>query len=129
MARAVRKTFSDIGTFLSSTDRMHTAKAMSVAVGIPQPLAAAVPWLMMMYMSAGAITPPNAAMTGSMAFFTLESSPWATSLRISKPTVKKNITIRMSLMNFSTVRSLGNRRSRPPSGLERCTCIVVSRTS
>ena len=46
-------------------------------------------------------------MTGSRAFFTLESSPQTTSRLISSPTVKKKMTMRMSLMNFSTVMSWG----------------------
>ena len=45
-ASAVRKTFSDSGTLSPSIEMMHTAKAMSVAVGMPQPLEAAVPWFM-----------------------------------------------------------------------------------
>ena len=43
IARAVRNTFSDTGTFLFSIDRIQTAKAISVAVGMPHPLDAAVP--------------------------------------------------------------------------------------
>ena len=45
MASAVRKTFSETGTRRPSIERMPMAKAMSVAVGIPQPLAATPPWL------------------------------------------------------------------------------------
>ncbi len=44
MARAVRNTFRDTGTLSPSMERIPTAKAISVAVGIPQPDAAAVPW-------------------------------------------------------------------------------------
>ena len=43
MASAVRKTFKETGTLSPRMDRMPTAKAMSVAVGIPQPEAAAEP--------------------------------------------------------------------------------------
>ena len=117
IASAVRKTFSEIGTLSPSIESMHTAKAMSVAVGIPHPLAATVPWLTTVYMRAGKITPPKAAMMGSRAFFMEESSPWATSRLISSPTVKKNITIRMSLINFSTFISRGNSTFTAPLSL------------
>ena len=54
-------------------------------------------------MRAGKMTPPKAAITGIRAFFLELSSPYTISLLISRPTAKKNTTIRMSLMNFSTV--------------------------
>ena len=108
MASAVRNTFSDTGTRLPRIDMMPTAKAMSVAVGIPQPEAPCVPWLNRVKMRAGIAIPPAAAMTGIMAFFTLDSSPQMTSRLISRPTVKKNTTIMMSLMKRSTVISCGN---------------------
>ena len=44
-ASAVRKILSETGTRSPMSDRMPMAKAMSVAVGIPQPCAAGVPWL------------------------------------------------------------------------------------
>ena len=44
-ARAVRKILSEIGTRSLNIERMPMAKAMSVAVGIPQPGAATVPAL------------------------------------------------------------------------------------
>ena len=83
------------------------------------PEAAAVPWFISVKMRAGATTPPKAAMTGSMAFLVDESSPSAISRLISRPTVKKKNTIRISLMNFSMVMSLGKRISIFPSGLEK----------
>ncbi|CCX54205.1 unknown [Bacteroides sp. CAG:1060] len=45
MASAVRNTFSDTGTLSPSMESMQTANAISVAVGIPHPDAASVPWL------------------------------------------------------------------------------------
>jgi tetratricopeptide (TPR) repeat protein len=69
--------------------------------------------LMRAYMHAGAMTPPNAAITGSIAFLGEDSSPWAISRLISSPTVKKNTTIRMSLISFSTVMSFGKWMSVP----------------
>ena len=90
---------------------MPTANAISVAVGIPQPVAAAVPPLNAVKIMAGIIIPPKAAMTGSNAFLNEESWPTSTSRLISRPTVKKKITINISLMNLSTVRSFGNTQS------------------
>ncbi len=43
IAKAVRKTFSDVGTRLSNKDKMPIAKAMSVATGIPAPDCVSVP--------------------------------------------------------------------------------------
>ena len=119
MANAVRNTLSETGTRSPSTDRMQTANAISVAVGIPQPDAASVPRFTSVYRTAGIITPPNAAITGNSAFLTDDSSPCATSRFISRPTVKKNITMRMSLMNFSMVISCGNSQLMFPLGLWR----------
>ena len=116
MANAVRKTLSETGTRSPSIERMPTAKAMSVAVGIPQPLAASVPWLKAAKIKAGASMPPAAATTGRIALRTDESCPLTTSRLISRPTVKKKITIRQSLMNFSTVMPCGKSQSTLPSG-------------
>ena len=116
MARAVRNTLSETGTLSPKMERMPTANAMSVAVGMPQPEAASVPLFTSVKMSAGATTPPNAAITGRMAFLKDDSSPHTTSRLISRPTVKKNTTMRMSLMNFSMVMSRGKYQSITPSG-------------
>ena len=75
MASAVRNTFSDTGTLFPRTESMQTANAMSVAVGMPHPEDAAVPWLMTVNIRAGKITPPKAAMTGIIAFLGEASSP------------------------------------------------------
>ena len=61
--------------------------------------------------------PPRAASTGRMARRKLESCPQTISRLISSPTEKKKITIRPSLMNFSTVIPRGNTQSITPSGL------------
>ncbi len=114
MARAVRNTFSDTGTRSPRMDRMPMTKAMSVAVGIPQPDAAAEPLLTRVNINAGTATPPNAAITGIIAFFLLDSSPFFISRLISRPTVKKNKVMRMSLMKLSTVIPRGNRMLSPP---------------
>ena len=107
---------------------MPTANAISVAVGIPHPDAAGVPWLMNVKIRAGNTTPPNAAMTGIIARLGELSSPHTISRLISRPTVKKKMTIRMSLMNFSTVMPTGN-ISEAPSGVRREMPRSISRTS
>ena len=129
MARAVRNTFRDTGTRSPNIDNIPTAKAISVAVGIPQPLAASVPWFTSVKMRAGTATPPKAAMMGRIAFLKDDSSPHTTSRLISRPTVKKKITIRMSLMNFSTVIPCGNTQSMAPPGLLMFIVRDVSRKS
>ena len=42
--------------------------------------------------------PPIAAKIGSAAFFGFRSSPWRISFRISRPTIKKKIAIKPSLI-------------------------------
>ena len=107
---------------------MPTANAISVAVGIPQPEAAGVPLLMKVKIRAGKRTPPKAAMTGIIAFLGELSSPHTISRLISRPTVKKKMTIRMSLMNFSRVMPTGN-ISESPSGVLSEMPRSISRTS
>ena len=92
------------------------AKAISVAVGIPQPLAATVPKLNAVKMIAGTSMPPAAASTGRIAFRMEESCPQTISRLISRPTAKKKTTIRQSLTNFSTVIPRGKSQSIRPSG-------------
>ena len=92
------------------------AKAMSVAVGIPQPLDAAVPKLKDVKTIAGASMPPAAASTGRIALRTEESCPQTISRLISRPTAKKKTTISTSLTNFSTVIPRGKSQSIRPSG-------------
>ena len=92
------------------------AKAMSVAVGMPHPLAASVPWLKAVKMIAGTSMPPAAASTGRIACRIEESCPQTISRLISSPTEKKKKTIRPSLMNFSTVMPRGKIQLMTPSG-------------
>ena len=124
IASAVRNILSDTGTRSPSIERMPMAKAMSVAVGIPQPLAAIVPWLKAVKMIAGKSMPPAAASTGRRAFLADESCPQTISRFISSPTAKKKITIRPSLISFSTVIPRGNTQSISPSGL----CTISERS-
>ena len=117
--KKVGKQISEIFTILHKMPKAEAKKRsieLMAAVGIPQPVAASVPWLNRVKTSAGAIMPPAAASTGRMALRTDESCPQTTSRLISRPTVKKKTTIKPSLMNFSTVMSRGNTQSIRPLG-------------
>ena len=78
--------------------RTLIAKAISVAIGIPQPFAPSPPLLIYVYIRAGTTIPPIAASIGSMATLIFESSPTNISRFISKPIIKKKIAIRPSLI-------------------------------
>ena len=95
-ARATSSTLSPMGQRFPKRERTPIAKAMSVAIGIPHPLAEGVPLLNSIYITAGKIIPPSAANIGSIAFFMVDSSPTRSSLLISSPTEKKNTAIRTS---------------------------------
>ena len=75
-------------------------------------------------MIAGKSMPPAAASTGRRAFLADESCPQTISRFISSPTAKKKITIRPSLISFSTVIPRGNTQSISPSGL----CTISERS-
>ena len=97
-AKAVRNIFKLNGTFFPNKERTPRENAMSVAIGIAAPLAAAPAGLNSKNRSTGIIIPPQAATTGSMAFRGEESSPTRTSRLISKPTEKKKTAIKASLI-------------------------------
>ena len=59
MARATRNAKSDFGTRLPNSVNTPTAKAISVAIGMPQPRMPAPPALKTVYISAGAAMPPK----------------------------------------------------------------------
>ena len=67
MAAAVRKMRSSIGTRRPIITMSATAKAVSVAIGTPQPCAHGPSGIMAMYKPAGTIMPPSAAAMGSAA--------------------------------------------------------------
>ena len=66
-ASVLRNTRTPEGMRSPSSERTPRANAMSVAVGMPQPLAVAVPKLKATKMRMGATTPPAAAMIGRIA--------------------------------------------------------------
>ena len=92
-----------------------TAKAMSVAMGTPQPIPVAPPLATDRYRPAGTSIPPSAAAKGKAARRHSESSPWCSSPLISRPTTKKKTTMRPSLTNQSSDRSKENVPTRTPS--------------
>ncbi len=74
---------------------------MSVAMGIPQPGAPAVPAFSAVYRPAGTSIPPTAAARGSAARLGEDSAPAKSSRLISRPTTKKNKAINPSLIQES----------------------------
>ena len=96
-ARLSRKIFNDGGTRFPSRARTPSAKAMSVAIGMPQPLEPTLPALAAVKMSAGRTIPPTAAIAGSAATRRSRKSPVTSSRLISRPTTRKNRAISASL--------------------------------
>ena len=74
-AKATTKTLSDGGTRFPRMARTASAKAISVAIGIPIPDCDGVPALRAKWIAAGATMPPTAANIGSSAFLMFDSSP------------------------------------------------------
>ena len=100
MASAVTKTMRAWGTRDRSSCRTPMQKAMSVAMGIPQPCKPGPPQLKAVKMRAGRTMPPSAAMAGSAACARVRSSPTASSRLISIPTTKKKNVISPSLTSW-----------------------------
>jgi len=100
MASVVRKTLADTGTLSPKRYTTPKAKAMSVAIGIPHPIVCGVPMFRLKNIKAGTIIPPIAAPIGRMVFLMSASSPPINSLFNSKPTTKKNIAIKPSLIQW-----------------------------
>ena len=99
MATAVRKIFSPSGTRLPSSDMMPSAKAMSVAMGMPHPAADSWPAFREKKMSAGTTMPPTAAATGMMVRLGVDNPPTSSSRLISRPTRKKKMAMSPSLIH------------------------------
>ncbi len=108
MAAAVTKTRSCRLMRLPSSARMPNVKAMSVAMGMPQPRWPMPPAFTSRYSAAGNSIPPTAASTGSAAFRRDASSPTMISRFTSRPMTKKNIAIRPSLIQCSAVSDRTN---------------------
>ena len=91
-----------MGTRLPTSERTPSAKAMSVATGMPQPELPGPPALMITKIPAGTTMPPSAATIGSAAWRRSRSSPCTASRLISSPMTKKKITIKPSLIQPSS---------------------------
>ena len=95
-----RKATSAVGTRRPRAASAHSAKATSVAIGMPQPREPASPPITARKIKAGRTIPPIAANTGSRAACRVESSPTSSSRFTSRPTTKKKIAIRPSLTRW-----------------------------
>ena len=98
IAVAVRNIFRDRGILFPSRVRIPKANAMSVAMGIPQPIIVFSCWFSVIYINAGITIPPMAAQNGSIASFISLSSPTMSSRFISKPMTRKNKVIKPSFI-------------------------------
>ena len=104
-AKAARNIFNPIGTLLLKTERTPREKAISVAIGMAIPLCiAGSDGHTRLKISTGTIIPPQAPMIGRRALSLVDSSPTLISLLISRPTARKKIAIRKSLINSPRVR-------------------------
>ena len=99
IAKAARNILRDAGTLLPNRDITARAKAISVAIGIPQPAELGSLKLKQKNKKAGNSIPPTAAKTGMAAFLNVDSSPSISSRLISKPTNKKKMVINPSLIH------------------------------
>ena len=103
-ANAARNTFNPIGTLVLNIARTPSENAISVAIGMARPRCmAASDGQTSANKSTGITIPPHAPMIGRSAFSLLESSPTRISRLISRPTERKNIAMRKSLMTCITV--------------------------
>ena len=80
---------------------MPTANAMSVAMGMPQPLRVSAP-ASATNTRAGTTMPPSAAMAGRAALRGSLRSPTTSSRLISKPATKKKMVISPSLTQWTS---------------------------
>ena len=97
MAAAVRKMRSSTGTRAPIITIRATAKAVSVAIGTPQPCDHGPCGMTSRYSAAGATMPPIAAAIGSAAERRLARWPTVNSRLISSPTTRKKTVSRPSL--------------------------------
>lgn len=105
MASAVKNTFMASGTRGPRSCSTARAKAMSVAMGMPQPPAVGVPRFSREKSRAGTSIPPRALARGKAGWRTDASSPLSTSRLISRPTIRKKMTISPSLIQCSRLLS------------------------
>ena len=100
IASVSKNTFNDTGARLPTSARIPSAKAMSVAAGMAQPLiVSGLPQLNATKTKAGTIMPPTAAMPGNKTSAGFLSLPSSNSRFNSKPIRKKKIAIKPSLIH------------------------------
>ena len=103
-ARAAKNTFKESGTRLPNVESIPNENAMSVAIGIADPRSiSSLSGQTSKKTRTGKSMPPHAPIIGSMAFLSDESSPTRISRLISRPTEKKKMLIRKSLITPMTV--------------------------
>lgn len=110
-ATPVRNTRSGSGTRRPSARRQPSAKAMSVAIGTAHPRCSSGSGTRARNTSAGTTIPPSAAPAGTSAWRTDRSSPDTISRFSSRPTTRKKIAIRKSLIQ----RISGLLSAKPPA--------------
>ena len=99
-ASVAKNIFNPSGTRLPNIASTPNEKAMSVAIGIAQPRnISASAGQHSRKMMTGTSIPPHAPMIGRIALRHDESSPAIISRLISKPTERKKIAIRKSLIS------------------------------
>ncbi len=104
-ARLSNSTRIEVGRFVPARASTPSAKAMSVATGIAQPLdAPGAPRATARNTRAGATMPPSAATTGRTAARASESSPTTSSRLSSRPATKKNTASRPSATSAPALR-------------------------
>ena len=85
---------------LENKINIPTANAISVDIGIQNPLKNGLFLFMNININAGTITPPMDAKTGKEAFLKDDRLPCNISAFISKPATRKNIDIKNSFINI-----------------------------
>ena len=89
-----KNNFKEGFTLSPNNINMPSAKAISVAIGIPKPIGFS--GFNPIKISAGTTIPPIAATTGNAALCKVDNSPISNSLLISSPTIRKNKDIKPS---------------------------------
>ena len=98
-ASAAKNTFKPIGTLVLNTANTPNENAISVAIGMAIPLCiSASEGHTKAKIRTGTIIPPHAPMIGSMALSLVDNSPTRISRLISRPTERKKMAMRKSLI-------------------------------
>ncbi len=99
IAKAVKNIFSPNGTRLPNNVKIPRVKAISVAIGIPQPSEPTLSDPKNKNINTGNSIPPIAANIGNEALRSVVSSPTKISLLTSNPITKKKTAIKPSLIH------------------------------